>query len=273
MVYHEQDLLFVPMKGGNLNDNLLSSFFDNESSAMKRIKISEKISHNSVVFPGYKKEKENYFIEEFVPSNILTVDSKIPNMAITYRQYFDQTYGLKVSDSGQPLLKISSADRHPDLINCSRSVAGKKTKKKNDYDTTLFIPEFMKVEPISSGLWRQCQMLPFVLHRMSSLIYSRDFLTSLGYVCPSIRANLKPRNNVGTYTGLELLTMEKNENVDNKVSAGNILEAVTLKGANDNFDMERLEVSFVGIYFFLLTTISIFFTPYALHLKWPRLIV
>jgi len=209
---------------------------------LKRIKISKKISHDCVIFPGYKEDKENYFIEEFIPSSVLTVDSRIHNMALTFRQYYDQTYGLKVSDSNQSLLKISSADRHPHLINCVGSQTGKKSKKKDIYDSTLFIPEFMEVEPISSGLWRQCQMMPFVLHRISTLIYSRDFLISLGYHCPSIKADLKPRALSVRNTDIDLLKLENPENVDYQVSAGNILEAVTLKGANDNFDMERLEV-------------------------------
>ena len=44
---------------------------------------------------------------------------------------------------------------------------------------TLFIPELVELEPVPGSLWREIQMLPFVIERISSLIKIGEFRQSI----------------------------------------------------------------------------------------------
>ena len=42
----------------------------------------------------------------------------------------------------------------------------------------LFVPELVKIHPIPASVWREIQMLPFVLHRLFSFIKIHHFMES-----------------------------------------------------------------------------------------------
>ena len=44
---------------------------------------------------------------------------------------------------------------------------------------TLFIPELVELEPVPGSLWREIQMLPFAIERISSLIKIGEFRQSI----------------------------------------------------------------------------------------------
>jgi hypothetical protein len=44
---------------------------------------------------------------------------------------------------------------------------------------TLFIPELVEIEPVPGSLWREIQMLPFIIERLSSFIKIGEFRQSI----------------------------------------------------------------------------------------------
>ena len=76
MSFHSGDLLLVPLRNNDIDVDLLKLFSD---VTEHRLHLELNCDMDSVIFPGYKEKnqkKENYFIEEFVPSRILTVTSQ-----------------------------------------------------------------------------------------------------------------------------------------------------------------------------------------------------
>ena len=138
----------------------------------------------------------------------------------------------------QKLIRLSSADKRSYML---RPCEDSKKSKKDLYNTTFLVPELVKVEPVTRMLWKQCQMLPFVIHRMSSLIGSTRFLNSLGYerneklTVPTVK--FSPQLDL-----FERLLEVSTKPSDNNVTSADVLHAVTLRAANDQFDMERLEI-------------------------------
>ena len=233
---HSGDILVVPVKNGDIDLDLLREFSDETHVKIKRMSLTSTSKLlDAVVFPTYKENKENYFVEEIVPTSILNVDSKMPGEATTFREYYQTTYNLRVRGSGENLVRISSADKRSYML---APGAEAKKSRKDVYNTTLFVQEFMKMEPISAGLWKQCQMLPFVLHRVSSLLFSRELLRSLGYNS-SATLHLPSSLNTKPATFEDLLKIGAKSS--DTPTPGHILQAVTLRAANDQFDMERLE--------------------------------
>ena len=222
-------VLIVPVRGQNVDCDLLRSF-----SSPKKIKLSV----DSVVYPSYKEKKENYFIEEFVPTEVLSVEHKMSGENITFRQYFSQVHNITLRDL--TLIRPASADKKSYML-VSNTEPGKKRAKKNVYDTTLFPAELMEVEVISAGLWRQAQLLPSIIHRFESLTASATFLWSLGYQTPGQWTLEIPGREPSSASVFQDLLQFDQGNAQSP-SPGNILTAVTLKAANDIFDMERLEI-------------------------------
>ena len=234
------DFLIVPIKDTLINVKLLRSFSDESGAEIKKLSLDpfESLSYDSVIFPSYKTSKENYFVEEFVPESVLNIQSKMPNSRQTFAEYFESTYGLRIRNMDQNLIRLASADKRSYML---KPCEDTKKSKKDIYNTTFLVPELVEIEPISRMLWKQCQMLPFVLHRMSSLIGSKRLLVSLGY--KGIERLSVPTVELSSPLNLfdNLLEVDSTKPSDS-VTPGDVLHAATLRAANDQFDMERLEI-------------------------------
>ena len=236
MEFRGKDLLVIPLKNDNLDFNLLSKF--SEQRSPKKLRLSQE-TEELVIYPTYKLKKEHYFVEEII--SFMNISSMIPGESYTFKDYFLEKYGKRLQDESQPLLRISSADKRSYMLAPSNTKAKRKSKK-DLYQTTLFVPELMGVEPIPAGLWKQAQVLPFILHRASSLISASTLLTDLQYkvtedtlaLCDFAEASME-------HSFLELLKVNESQQTRLPL-VGSILQALTLRGANDFFDMERLEV-------------------------------
>ena len=102
------------------------------------------------------------------------------------------------------------------------------------------VPEFMLVEPIFSSLWKQAKFFPFARNRLSSLLSCNSLTTKnvtshdhLSFQPLSPEA-LKTRHT--TFLGLLGITCNPPD-----MNAGQLVKAVTLPSAGDNWDMERME--------------------------------
>ena len=218
----------VPLRGASLDFDLLDRVSGNSQPVM---------NPDSVIFPNYKKAKENYFIEEFVPSSLLNADNKMPGERITFRDYFLKTHNLTLQNN--TLIRPSNADKRPNVL-----IPGTETKmraaKKDLYDTTLFPAELMGVEPMSGGLWRQAQLLPAIIHRLTSLTATAGLLQALGYTTPS---HWTLDSSLPTLSDRDFRNLLQFDRTPGPApEPGEVLKALTLKAANDLFNMERLEI-------------------------------
>ena len=60
----------------------------------------------------------------------------------------------------------------------SKSISQEVLQKSKDdfrHEETLFIPELVQVESVPASLWREIQMLPFIVHRIASFIRIGEF--------------------------------------------------------------------------------------------------
>merc|ERR1712042_266908 len=148
MQYNEEDFVVVPLNGKTLDFEILERV---NKRTPQRMSINETIDQQ-VIFPTYKNKIEHYFIEEKV--SFLDVDSKIPGMNKTFREYYKEAYDLNLAKETQPLLRISSANKRSCMLQPISSEVIMK-KRKDIYETTLFVPELMGLEPLPAGLWKQ----------------------------------------------------------------------------------------------------------------------
>ena len=186
-------------------------------------------------------------IEERSPRSIMQDGTQ------SFAQHYENQYGCKIIDLEQPLLRISNAEKHhfmyAPLHTESESTKHKElSRDKFLSKRTLLVPELVKVHPIPASVWREIQMLPFVLNRLSSFVKIHHFLEAglMKELNPSMYTLEKPRSL--TYSLLNkpeipfkrLVTLDlKYEN--RKIDISDMLEAVTLRGAGEMFDMEKLE--------------------------------
>merc|ERR1719158_326136 len=88
----------------------------------------------------------------------------------------------------QPILRIASANRQLDMLKSGgEPVSDGKPRTHRSYK----VVETMGVEPISAGLWMQAQMLPWVLHRVNSLLSALPFTLGWDHKCITLEIENK----------------------------------------------------------------------------------
>ena len=147
----------------------------------------------------------------------------------TYQDFYHSRYGYSFTDPDQPLLEVSHAStrlEHLTRRQCQSSEADDGTKK-----TLELFPEICDIHPLSVEMYKLARLLPSFLYRMESLMSACELTTAVklsGY-------------GTGTFTS---------------PSNSLVLQALTLQGAQDNFNMERLEL--LGDTFLkMITTVSL----------------
>ena len=193
---------------------------------------------------------EHFIVEEIVEDRS---PRSIMDGTQSYAQYYENQYGCKIIDLDQPLLRISNAERHHFMYAPSHTEPDSTKHKELNRDKflsnrTLFVPELVKLHPIPASVWREIQMLPFVLNRLSSFVKIHNFLEVglMKELDPSMYTMEKPRSL--TYSLLNKPEIPFNRLVTlgskcetRKIDISDMLEAVTLRGAGELFDMEKLE--------------------------------
>lgn len=190
----------------------------------------------SVIFPTYRQPKEHFYIEEVVDG--LGPKDLMPGGKETFQSYYKRQYGLEVGEQEQPLLRISSAGKRPDMLH---PLPGGQARQDLEA-ATLLLPSLVLVERLGGGLWRQAQALPWVLHRLGGLLGARGLASKLGdhdgeRVLKTVLEEPQSLHKLCTFEQL-LDRRWRGEQPD----AWHLLEAITLRGAGDVMDMERLEV-------------------------------
>ena len=171
MEFLEGGPLFVPLlENHQLDHKTLASF--NSTSTKLELSQMEKL----VVFPTYKPTNDNnrHFFVEGVES-LLRVNDAMPNGSETFVAYYKRKYNLDVENMG-PLLKVSNASKTPNML---RHGGQKVRTSQKEGRRSFFLPQLMSVEGVGAGLWRQVQMIPSILHRLSSILAAKNLLVRL----------------------------------------------------------------------------------------------
>lgn len=151
-----------------------------------------------------------------------------------------------VRNSRQPLLRISSADREL----CMLAPGGEPAAdgKKRSY-RSYKVGELMGVEAVTAGLWRQAQMLPWILHRVFSLVSALNFVdnswTERQLTFAGVHALTEDIRRPKAEMEAKFMFLIGGSRIPAAASTpspGQIVQALTLASAMDNWNMERLEI-------------------------------
>ena len=223
--------LVVPLLEGSQLDTKTLESFKSTSTSLNLSQMDQ-----LVVFPAYKPTNDNnrHFFIEGVEEN-LGVNDSMPNGAETFVAYYKRKYNLEVGHMG-PLLHVSSASKTPNML----QPGGQKMRTgRKEGLRSFFLPQLMGVEGVGAGLWRQAQMLPSILHRLSSILAVKDLLMQLGSMPSSPRELHIPQSYRTRQTFESLIDPGQDIGWPDPWC---ILEAVTLAKAEDIMNMENLEV-------------------------------
>ena len=192
---------------------------------------------NVVITPNHKVPEEHYFVEDVMretnPYTVIDEESRE-----TFKEYYKRKYNLEVTISNQHLLRVSGADhRHFMYIPIASKQASKSRLILRDQK---FLPEFVYIEPLKASLWRQLQMLPFILNRVSSLIALENLRSDIVRKNPMFYKIENRENEYNEPTFNYLISQAQNQK-HQVPCAHDLLKAFTLAGAGENFNMERLE--------------------------------
>ena len=233
----ENEPFFVPLnKDGQIDHPFLQNWLRNlqENLAVKNFKFDGKNFQDAVVIPQHR-EMGNFIVEEIVSEK--NPESLMPKSGQSFRTHYENQYKAKISDLNQPLLRISNADKKYFMFAPIGQDGGNSAPKSETFldSKTLLVPELVKIHPIPASLWREIQMFPFVWERLTSMFNLYDFLQKMPskafYNLQSTQLTKK----------IDFPNLLFYENGLGKIGSCDILEAVTLKGCGETFDMEKLE--------------------------------
>ena len=98
------------------------------------------------------------------------------------------------------MLRISNAEKHHFMfspIHAETEATRHKEPRRDKFlsNRTLFVPELVKIHPIPASVWREIQMVPFVLNRLFSFIKIHHFMEGglMEELNPSMYTLEKPR--------------------------------------------------------------------------------
>ena len=147
----------------------------------------------------------------------------------TYRDFYHSRYNYSFTDPDQPLLEVTHASirlEHLTPRQCQLSEGEEGTRK-----TLELFPEICDVHPLSVEMYKLARLLPSFLYRIESMLSAHELITAVKLNC----------------YGTDTLTSP---------SSSLVLQALTLQGAQDQFNMERLEL--LGDAFLkMITTVSL----------------
>ena len=223
--------LVVPLLERNQLDTKTLASFKSTSASLDLSQMDQ-----LVVFPTYKPTTDNnrHFFIEGVEQN-MGVNDAMPNGSETFVAYYRRKYNLDVAHMG-PLLHVSSASKTPNML---RPGGQKMRTSQKEGRRSFFLPQLMGVEGVGAGLWRQAQMLPSILHRLSSILAVKNLLVQLGSMPPSPKELHIPQSYQTRQTFESLIDPGRDMGWPKPWC---ILEAVTLSKAEDIMNMENLEV-------------------------------
>ena len=243
-----------------------------------------------IVRKSYMEQDIQLFAVQTVDPAI-TPHSPFPDssQAATYLQYFQGKYNVLLEDGSQPALICQFLSKRTELLT-SRF----KTRKGEDYEQgrddakdrqTILFPELCHVLPVDASVYMILHCVPSVLYRLDAVLTAEGLRrqiqrkTGVGLLAEGgevmVETDLKGFGDrdissmactVVMQDGTRVPVEDRRSLADNGVtvpvgpSAALLLQALTLKAAEDVFDLERLEI--LGDSFLKLTSsVSLFCVP------------
>lgn len=132
----------------------------------------------------------------------------------TFQDYYRDKYNYSFSDPDQPLLEVTYASPRLDHLTQRHSQSsGEDTTRK----TQGLFPEICEIHPLSVEMYKLARFLPSFFYRFESMLSAHELITEV---------NL-------SFYGSDKFTSP---------SCFLVMQALTLQGAQDSFNMERLEL-------------------------------
>lgn len=148
----------------------------------------------------------------------------------TFQDFYHSKYNYNFNYPDQPLLEVTYASARLDHLTPrqSHSSVGEEMTRK----TQELFPEFCEVQPLSSEMYKLARFLPSLFYRLESMLSAHELITEVN--SSSHDEFTSPSNSL-------------------------VMQALTLQGAQDCFNMERLEL--LGDTFLkMITTVFLFST-------------
>ena len=201
-----------------------------------------------VVFPLGKKDTvstspSHFFVEE-VDKTLTASTDPMPGLSTSFEVHASQLLGKVLANPSQPMLRIASAKRRDYMLQRGgEPEADGKPRSHHSYRA----PELLGVEPLYSGLWRQAQALPWLLHRMEGLLHALPladvkalppdmvlaqvlFLSWLFKKCSFVQEDSGEPENLS-----DLMPRLLGEEIGPGPTPGHLVHALTLAAAGDRF--------------------------------------
>ena len=138
-----------------------------------RVNIDNPFYIDLVVFPLGQRDPvttspSHFFVEE-VDKTLTASTNPMPGLSTSFEVHTHKLFGKVLANPSQPMLRIASAKRRDYMLQQGgEPEADGKPGTHHSYRA----PELLGVEPLFSGLWRQAQALPWLLHRMEGLLHA-----------------------------------------------------------------------------------------------------
>ena len=221
-----------------INEKLMRQVIQNETTTTVKWPCSPDNYNNTLVKVNYRND-----IEPVTHTHRLYCVNKVctdrsPRSSFpdsqwrTYQDFYHSRYGYSFTDPDQPLLEVTHASirlEHLTQRQCQSSEGDEGTRK-----TLELFPEICDVHPLSVEMYKLARLLPSFLYRMESMMSAHELTTAVKLSCYGTNTFTSPSNSL-------------------------VLQALTLQSAQDNFNMERLEL--LGDSFLkMITTVSLYST-------------
>nr|CAD7400791.1 unnamed protein product [Timema cristinae] len=146
--------------------------------------FDKKSLEQTVIIPWYRGKfaEQNYIVTRVCED--LSAQSSFPTEDyMSYVDYFDKKYGLKVLRPNQPLIEVKAISNK---LNCLRprgivsNSAGKRKRQElqEDFEEHL-IPELCMQYTFPAELWLKATALPTILHRVTYLLMAEELRQTL----------------------------------------------------------------------------------------------
>ena len=203
-----------------------------------------------VLYPvaGEEGGAGHYFVEEV---SYMTASTVMKGLGMSLREHYKIRHQINIRQPDQPLLRVSSGSQELLMLHeGGERVADGKERTYRSYR----LGELMGVEPLGAGLWRQCQMVPWVLHRVTSLLATLPFLHHHwreGQLSLHVTEELEETEQ-RRMERMKQMMIGADVVEQQTPTPGHMLQALTLLSARDHWNMERLE--FLGDSFLKFST-------------------
>ncbi|XP_060562889.1 endoribonuclease Dicer-like [Ruditapes philippinarum] len=142
---------------------------------------------DAVVMPSYRNiDQPQYFYVAEIRSDLNPVSPfPSPELYKTFKDYYSAKYGLKITNTEQPLLDVDHTSARLNLLIPrymnqkgvplpTSSAETKKARRENLQQKQILVPELCDIHVFLASLWRKAVCLPAILYRVNYLLLGEE---------------------------------------------------------------------------------------------------